>query len=325
MSDYAIRFDAVGGPEVLKVVAMDVPAPGPGQIQIKHLAIGVNFIDTYHRTGLYPLPLPSGIGLEASGIVEAVGDGVTSRRAGDLVAYATGPLGAYSTRANVPADRTVRVPEGVDPMEIATGLLKGMTAQYLLKRTFHVKRGDPIVVHAAAGGVGQILCQWGAALGANVIGVVGTENKRQIAKDAGAHHVLVRETDNVVARVKEIAGPEGVPVVYDGVGRDTWMESLDCLAPLGMMVSYGNASGAVHAFEPSLLSAKGSLFLTRPTLMHYTRTAALLDETAADLFDAIKQGHVKLSPPREFGLSEAAEAHRELEGRAIAGTAVLIP
>jgi len=320
----AIRFDQVGGPEVLKFVDVELPPPGPGQVRVRHTAVGVNFIDTYHRSGLYKLPLPSGLGSEAAGTVEALGEGVTALKTGDRVAYA-GTLGAYAEANNVPADKLVKLPAGVSDETAAAATLKGMTAQYLLKRIYPVKAGHTILWHAAAGGVGLIAGQWAKHLGVTVIGTVGSEDKVALAKENGSAHVLNTRTDDWVKRVREITNGEGVPVVYDSIGKDTWAGSLDCLAVRGMMVSFGNASGAVPAFEPGILSAKGSLYLTRPTLFHYTRNAEELQETADDLFAVIASGAVKIQIHQRFKLADAAKAHEALHSRATTGATILIP
>jgi len=320
----AIRFDQVGGPEVLKFVDVELPPPGPGQVRVRHTAVGVNFIDTYHRSGLYKLPLPSGLGSEAAGTVEALGEGVTALKTGDRVAYA-GTLGAYAEANNVPADKLVKLPAGVSDETAAAAMLKGMTAQYLLKRTYPVKAGHTILWHAAAGGVGLIAGQWAKHLGVTVIGTVGSEDKVALAKENGSAHVLNTRTDDWMKRVREITNGEGVPVVYDSIGKDTWAGSLDCLAVRGMMVSFGNASGAVPAFEPGILSAKGSLYLTRPTLFHYTRNAEELQETADDLFAVIASGAVKIQIHQRFKLADAAKAHEALHSRATTGATILIP
>jgi NADPH2:quinone reductase len=320
----AIRFAQAGGPEVLKLEEVELGPPGPGQARVRHSAIGVNFIDTYHRSGLYKLPLPSGLGSEAAGTVEALGDGVTAVKLGDRVAYA-GTLGAYAEANNVPADKLVKLPESIADDIAAAALLKGMTAQYLLKRTFPVQPGQTILFHAAAGGVGLIACQWARHLGATVIGTVGSGEKIALARENGCAHVLNTRKDDWVAKTREITGGGGVPVVYDSIGKDTWAGSLDCLAVRGMMVSFGNASGAVPAFEPGILSAKGSLYLTRPTLFHYTRDAAELQATAGDLFAVIASGAVKVDVHQRFRLSEARQAHEALHSRATTGATILIP
>lgn len=321
----AIRFEATGGPDVMRLVDVEIAAPGAGQVRIRHEAIGVNFIDTYHRTGLYPLPLPSGLGMEAAGVVEAVGEGVTRFAVGDRAGYCSGPIGAYAEAQNVPADRAVTLPESVSFDIAAAAMLKGMTARYLLRKTFPLQRGQVCVIHAAAGGVGQIAVQWAKHLGAVVIAVVGSDAKAEIAKGLGADHTIVSTREQIAARVREITGGEGADVVYDSVGKDTFDASLDSLKPLGMFVSFGNASGAAPPFAPGILAAKGSLFFTRPTLMHYTRTPALLQETADDLWGVIASGAVKVSAPAKYKLADAAQAHRDLEARKTTGSVVLVP
>jgi NADPH2:quinone reductase len=320
----AIRFDKTGGPDVLKLENIELPPPKTGQARIRHAAIGVNFIDTYHRSGLYPVPLPSGLGMEAAGIVDALGEGVTNVKLGDRVAY-TGPLGAYAEAANVPADRLVKLPSGISDDVAAAGLLKGMTAQYLLKRTFPVKAGQTILLHSAAGGVGLIASQWAKHLGAIVIGTVGSEDKVALAKSHGCDHVLNTRKDDWVGRVREITKGTSVPVVYDSIGKDTFAGSLDCLAVRGMMVSFGNSSGAVPPFEPGILSAKGSLYFTRPTLMSYTRDAKELQDTANDLFAVVASGAVKISVHQRFKLDDARKAHEALHSRNTTGATILVP
>lgn len=321
----AIRIAKTGGPEVLELQQVDLPPPGPAQARVRHTAIGVNFIDTYHRSGLYPVPLPTGLGLEGAGVVEAVGGNVAHIKPGDRVAYCSGPLGAYAEAHTVPADRLVKLPANVSDEIAAASLLKGMTAQYLLKRTFPVQRGQTILFHSAAGGVGLIACQWAKHLGVNVIGTVGSDSKIALARENGCAHVLNIEKEDWVARVREITNGEGVPVVYDSVGRDTWTGSLDCLAVRGMMVSFGNSSGAVPDFAPGTLASKGSLYLTRPTLMHYTRTPEELQQTADDLFAVIASGAVKVQVNQHFKLSQARAAHEALHSRKTTGATVLIP
>lgn len=321
----AIRFAKTGGPEVLALEDVALPAPKPGQVRVRHTVIGVNFIDTYHRSGLYPVSLPSGLGLEAAGVVDALGDGVAALKTGDRVAYCAGPLGAYAEANVVAADRLVKIPQGVSDETAAACLLKGMTVQYLLKRTYAVKPGETILFHAAAGGVGLIAGQWAKHLGARVIGTVGSDDKIALAKAHGCEHVLNLRSEDWVGRVRALTGGEGVPVVYDSIGKDTFMGSLDCLAVRGLMVSFGNASGAVPAFEPNILSAKGSLYLTRPTLFHYTRTPRELQETADDLFAVIASGAVKIEVRQRFKLAEARQAHEALHSRATTGATVLIP
>lgn len=321
----AIRLHQTGGPEMLRLEACAEPAPGPGEVRIRQSAIGVNFIDTYHRSGLYPTPLPSGLGLEGAGIVDAVGEGVTRFSVGDRAAYCTGPIGAYAEAHCVAQARVVCLPEGVSDESAAACLLKGMTAHYLLRKTFPVKPGDFVVLYAAAGGVGQICAQWAAHLGAVVIGIVSSPQKAALAASLGCAHVLIQGIDPIPERVRALSGGEGAAVVYDGVGRDTFHQSLDCLAPLGMLVSFGNASGPVADFSPALLAQKGSLFLTRPTLFHYTRTPALLQETADALFGVLASGAVRIGAPARYALADAGQAHRDLEARATTGSVVLIP
>jgi NADPH2:quinone reductase len=320
----AIRLHQTGGPEVLKLEDVDLAPPAPGQVRVRHTAIGVNFIDTYHRSGLYKLPLPSGLGSEAAGVVEALGEGVTTLKTGDRVAYA-GALGAYAEENNVPADKLVKLPDAVSDETAAAGMLKGMTVQYLLKRTYPVQAGQTILFHAAAGGVGLIGGQWAKHLGVNVIGTVGSDEKIALAKSHGYAHVLNLEREDWVKRVREITHGAGVPVVYDSIGKATWSGSLDCLAVRGMMVSFGNSSGAVPAFEPGVLNAKGSLYVTRPSLFHYTRDARELQETADDLFAVIASGAVKVEVRQRFSLAEAAKAHEALHSRATTGATILLP
>jgi NADPH2:quinone reductase len=304
---------------------IDLPEPTAGQVRVRHSAIGVIFLDTYHRTGLYPVPLPSGLGLEAAGVVEAVGPQVATLKTGDRVGYCTGPIGAYAEANNVPATRLVKLPAGVSDEIAAAAMLKGMTAQYLLKRTFPVKSGQTILFHAAAGGVGLIAGQWAKHLGVNAIGTVGSDEKIALAKENGYAHVLNTRKEDWVKRVRELTSGAGVPVVYDSVGKDTFAGSLDCLAVRGMLVSFGNASGAVPPFEPGILSAKGSLYLTRPTLMHYTATAKDLQETADDLFGVIASGAVKIAVHQRFKLVDARMAHEALHSRATTGATILTP
>jgi NADPH2:quinone reductase len=320
----AIRIHENGGPDVLRYEDVELPPPARGEVRVRHTAVGVNFIDTYHRSGLYKLPLPTGIGGEAAGTVEATGDGVTALKAGDRVAYA-GTIGAYADANNVPSDKLVKIPKDVSDEIAAAALLKGMTVQYLLKRTFPVRRGQTILFHAAAGGVGLIFGQWAKHIGATVIGTVGSDDKIALAKSHGYDHVLNLSKEDWVKRVRELTRGEGVPVVYDGVGKATWDGSLDCLAVRGMMVSFGNASGPVPPFAPGTLSAKGSLYVTRPTLGSYTRTPEELQETANDLFDVIASGAVKIEINQRFKLSEAAKAHEALQSRQTTGATILLP
>jgi NADPH2:quinone reductase len=321
----AIRFEKTGEPDILSFQEVALKPPGEGEVRVRHTAIGVNFIDIYHRTGLYKVPLPSGLGLEAAGVVEGVGAGVTRFREGDRVAYASGPIGAYSEAHNVVANRAVKIPEGVGDDIAAAILLKGLTAHYLLRRTHQVKPGETILFHAAAGGVGMIAIQWARFLGATVIGTVGNDNKVELAQRLGCHHVIVSSRENIASRVREITGGKGVPVAYDSIGRDTFMATLDSLAPLGLFVSFGNASGPVPPFDGALLAQKGSLFFTRPTLMHYVTTPEELDIAASELFDLLARGVIRKSEPKRFPLSRAAEAHRALESRQTTGSLVLVP
>ncbi len=320
----AIRIHTHGGPEVMRWEDVPMPDPGAGEVLVRHEAIGLNYIDVYFRTGLYKSPLPAILGMEGAGTVAALGEGVTDLAVGDRVAYATGPIGAYAVQRVIAADRVVKLPDGIDFRTAAAMMLQGMTAQYLLRRTYRVQPGDPILVHAAAGGVGLILCQWAKHLGATVIGVVSTEQKAELARAHGADHVLIGNAD-IPAEVKRITGGAMVPVVYDSVGKDTFMSSLDCLAPLGMMVSYGNASGPVGAVDVGLLGAKGSLFLTRPSLATYTAKRKDLVTTATELFDVVLAGAVKIRVNQTFPLSDAADAHRALEARRTTGSTVLLP
>jgi NADPH2:quinone reductase len=321
----AIRFSKTGGPEVLALEDIELPPPAPGQVRVRHTAIGVNFIDTYHRSGLYPVPLPSGLGLEAAGTVDASGENVRTLKTGDRVAYCSGPLGAYAEANNVAADRVVKLSGSVSDEVAAASLLKGMTVQYLLKRTYPLKRGETILFHAAAGGVGLIACQWAKHLGATVIGTVGSESKIALAKASGCDHVLNTRESDWPKKLRELTGGKGVPVVYDSIGKDSWAGSLECLAIRGLMVSFGNSSGAVPAFEPGILSAKGSLYVTRPTLAHYTRDAQELQTTADDLFEVIGSGAVKIAIHQRFKLAEARQAHEALHSRNTTGATVLIP
>ena len=322
---HAIRIHQTGGPEAMRWEEVEVGEPGPGQVRIRHKAVGLNFIDTYHRGGLYPLPLPSGIGLEAAGVIEAVGEGVGDFKPGDRAGYCTGPIGAYAEARLFPAERLIKLPDAIDDRTAAAMLLQGLTAQYLLRRTHRVKAGETILVHAAAGGVGLILGQWGKHLGATVIGTVGTEDKAALARANGCDHVILYRQEKVSQRVRELTQGAGVPVVYDGVGKDTFMDSLDCLSPLGMMVTFGNASGPVPAFEPAILSQKGSLFLTRPTLMHYVAKRADLLAAAKELFEVVQKGVVKINVNQSFPLKEAVTSHRTLEARKTTGSTVLVP
>ena len=321
----AIRIHAHGGPEAMHWEDVPTPEPGPGEALVQHTAVGLNYIDVYFRTGLYKIPsLPAILGMEAAGVVRAVGPGVTAVAEGDRVAYATAPIGAYATDRVIAADRLVKLPDGVDDRTAAAMMLQGMTAQYLIRRTHRVKAGDTIVVHAAAGGVGLILCQWAKHLGAAVVGVVSTEEKAELARAHGATHAVVGY-QTLPAEVKRITGGAMVPVVYDSVGKDTFGTSLDCLAPLGLMVSFGNSSGPVPPVDLGQLSAKGSLFVTRPTLATYTAKREDLEHAAADLFDVVRSGAVKIRVNQTFPLRDAADAHRALEARQTTGSTVLLP
>lgn len=322
----AIRFHEPGGPEVLCWEDVELDGPREGEVLVRHEAVGLNYIDVYHRKGLYPLAsLPSGIGLEGAGTVDTVGEGVSDFKSGDRVAYASPPVGAYAQARVIAADRLVKLPEGIAPDTAAAMMLKGMTAQYLLRRTFRVRAGDTILFHAAAGGVGLIACQWAKALGATVIGTVGSDQKAEIARAHGCDHPIVYTRENFTERVREITGGEGVAVVYDSVGKDTFFGSIDCLKRFGMMVSYGNASGPVPAIEPLVLSQKGSLFLTRPTLMDYTALRGDLVASAYELFDMVRSETVKIEIKQRYVLSDAAQAHRDLEARKTLGSTVLLP
>jgi NADPH2:quinone reductase len=322
---HAIRIEKTGGPEQMKWVEIDLPAPGKGEVQLKNLACGINYIDTYHRTGLYPVPLPTGLGLEACGVVEAVGEGVTTLKAGDRVAHGTGPVGAYAERRNYPADRLIKVPDAIDDKTAASMMLQGMTVEYLIHRTYPVKAGEWVLLHAAAGGVGSIASQWLNKLGAQVIGTAGSPEKLALAKEQGCHHVINYRTEDWVKRVREITGGQGVSVVYDGVGKDVFMQSLDCLKPRGYMVQFGNASGPVPDISPLLLSQKGSLFLTRPTLNSYTTSRADLELSAGRVIEAVTKDWIKIKASHTYPLKDAAQAHRDLEARKTTGSIVLIP
>ncbi|GAA4725805.1 quinone oxidoreductase [Sphingomonas lutea] len=311
-----------GGPEVLQWEAIDVADPGPGEARIRQDAAGLNFIDVYHRTGLYPQPLPFTPGSEGAGVVEAVGDGVTIVQPGDRVAYA-GPIGSYADVRLIPANRLIKLPEAISTEQAAAMMLQGMTAHMLVRQVYRVAQGDTILVHAAAGGVGLILCQWAAALGATVIGTVSTEAKADLARAHGCHHPIIYTRDDFVAEVERITGGAKLPVVYDSVGADTFLRSIDCLRPRGMMVSYGNASGPVDPISPLLLAHKGSLFLTRPTLFNYIATRDELERSAAALFEMVENGQVRIDIKQRFALRDAAEAHRALESRLTTGSTIL--
>lgn len=319
---HAISIHNTGGPEVLQWEAIEVGAPGPGQVRLKQTAVGLNFIDVYHRTGLYPLPLPFVPGMEAAGIVDAVGAGVAGLKPGDRVAYAS-LIGAYAESRLVAADRVVKLPDAIADQTAAAMMLQGMTARYLIRDIYKVGPGDTILIHAAAGGVGLIVCQWAAALGVTVIGTVSSEAKAALAKANGCHHPIIYTREDFQARVMEITGGKKLPVVYDSVGKDTFMKSLDCLQPRGIMVLFGASSGAVPPFDLSALAAKGSLLITRPTLGTFVATRELLEENAADLFDVVASGKVNIHVNQTYPLKDAATAHRDLEARKTTGSTIL--
>ncbi len=321
----AVRIHQYGGPEVMKLEEVELPTLAPHEAHVRHTAIGLNFIDTYHRTGLYPLPLPTGLGMEAAGVVEAIGENVTNLKVGDRIAYAGAGIGAYSEEASLPASRLSVIPDAVTDEVAAAMMLKGMTAQYLLRQTFQVEPGQTILFHAAAGGVGLIACQWAKALGAAVIGTVGSEEKAALAKAHGCDHTILYRNENVAARVKEITGGAGVPVVYDSVGKDTFEASLDSLSPRGLLVSFGNASGPVTGVDLGILSAKGSLYVTRPTLLHYTLAQEDLEACTQDLFDIVGSGKVKVEVHQRYALADIQQAHRDLEDRKTTGATVILP
>ena len=320
---HAIRIHEAGGPEVLKWEEVDVGDPGPGQVKIRQEAAGLNFIDVYHRTGLYPQELPFTPGVEGAGVVEAVGANVTNVKQGDRVAYA-GPIGGYAEERLIDAERLVKLPDNISCEQAAGMMLQGMTAQMLLRSVYRVNDDDTILVHAAAGGVGLIMCQWAAALGATVIGTVSTEEKAELARANGCAHPILYTSQDFVAEVSRIMNGGKLPVVYDSVGRDTFMKSLDCLRPRGLMVSFGNASGSPDPMPPNVLAQKGSLYLTRPTLYNYTATRAELEQSAAELFDVVSSGKVKIEIKQRFPLKDAAEAHRQLEARKTTGSTILM-
>jgi NADPH2:quinone reductase len=323
---HAIRIHETGGPEVLRWDELDVPAPGPGEAQLRQTAVGLNFIDCYHRSGLYPLPLPAILGTEAAGVVTAIGEGVTGLAVGDRVAYGSGaPPGAYTEHRNLPAAALVRVPDGISDAQAAAVMLKGLTAHYLLRRTYRVKAGETVLLHAAAGGVGLIFCQWAKALGVTVIGTVGSDAKAELARAHGCTHTLVHGRDDIPKRVRELTGGRGVPVAYDSIGKDTFDASLDSLAPLGLLVSFGQSSGPVPPFDLRTLSQKGSLYVTRPSLYTYASKREDLTEAAQALFEVITTGKVKVEIGATFALRETADAHRALEGRRTTGSVILQP
>ena len=319
----AIRFHSPGDASVIRVEDVEPTPPKANEIAVRHEYIGVNYIDTYHRSGLYPLPLPSGLGMEAAGTVDDVGSGVQGIAKGDRVVYCSGPIGAYSERHNVVAARAVKLPPGIGSDAAAALLLKGLTVQYLFRQTYKLQRGETIVLHAAAGGTGLIACQWARHLGVSVIGTVGSDDKAELAKARGCTHVINSRRENVPARVRELTGGKGVPVVYDGVGKDTFLASLDCLSPRGLMVSFGNASGPVTGVDLGVLSAKGSLYVTRPTLATYTATTEALRAAADELFQLVASGAIVPDIGGRFALADAANAHRALQSRDTTGSLLL--
>jgi len=321
---HAIRFHQTGGPEVLKWEEVQVGKPGAGEARIRHTAVGLNFIDIYNRSGLYPVQLPSGLGGEGAGVVEEVGSGVTELKPGDRVAYGNSPIGAYSEARLIPADRLLKVPDGIDDKTAAAMMLKGLTAQYLIRQTYRVKAGDTILMHAAAGGVGLILCQWAKHLGATVIGTVGSDDKAKLAQAHGCAHTIVYTKEDFVKRVGEITGGKKCPVVYDSVGKDTFLKSLDCLAPLGVAALFGQSSGSVEPLNLALLSAKGSLYVTRPTLFTYAAKRENLVAMANELFDVVKSGAVKIEVHQTYPLKDAAKAHADLAARKTTGSTVFL-
>lgn len=321
----AIRISQTGGPEILEWQDISVAAPGQGEVRIRQTAIGVNYIDTYHRTGLYPIPLPGGLGVEAAGVVEAVGPGVDQFKVGDRVAYAGGAPGAYAETRVTSTALLVKIPDSIPDRDAAAVLLQGMTVQYLIRRTYAVKAGETVLWHAAAGGVGLIACQWLKAIGVTVIGTVGSREKAELAKAHGCAHTILYREENVAERVRELTGGAGVPVAYDSVGKDSWDWSIDSLQPFGLMVSFGNASGAVPPINIGQLAAKGSLYVTRPALATYTAKRTNLDRAAGELFDAIASGKIKPVVSKTYPLKDAAQAHVDLEARKTTGSIVLQP
>jgi NADPH:quinone reductase len=320
---HIVRIHKTGGPEVLTWEETEIGKPGPGEVRMRHTAVGLNFIDTYNRRGIYPMPLPSSLGGEGAGVVEEVGPGVDDLKPGDRVAYGSAPIGAYAEARLIAAARLVKLPSGVSDQQAAAMMLKGLTAQYLLRQTYRVKPGDPILFHAAAGGVGLIACQWAKHLGATVIGTVGSEAKAKLARAHGCDHVIDYTKEDFQKRVVEITEGKKLPVVYDSVGKDTFMKSLDCLAPLGLMVSFGQSSGLVEPFSINILTGKGSLYVTRPTLIHYASTTEKLRAMAKELFDHVAGGTIKIEIGQTYPLKEVAQAHRDLEARKTTGSTVL--
>lgn len=324
MRTHAIRFQSYGDPSVMKWEEVELAPPCPGEAQVRHRAVGLNFIDTYHRTGFYPVGnLPATPGLEGAGVVEAIGEGVTEVSVGQRVAYAGGPLGAYAEMRNIPAERLVPLPDDITDEQAAAMMLQGMTVEYLLRRTYRVEGGETILFHAAAGGVGLIACQWARHLGVTVIGTVSSEEKAELARAHGCEHPVIYTREDFVQRVRELTGGEGVPVVYDSVGKDSFIGSLDCLRPRGLLVSFGQSSGAVPPLDTGILNQKGALYLTRPSLMWYTRSRDELLSSAASLFDVVRSGAVSIEVNQRFPLSEAAQAHSALEGRKTTGSTIL--
>lgn len=321
----AIRIKETGAPDVMEYIAVDLPAPGTGEVLVRHMACGLNFIDVYFRTGLYPQPLPGALGMEGAGVIEAVGGNVSHVKVGDRVAYAGRPLGAYAEARVMPADILVKLPESISFETAAAMMLQGLTVQYLFRRTFRLQGGETILFHAAAGGVGLIACQWARALGVTMIGTVGSDEKAALAKANGCVHTINYNKENFVERVKEITGGKGVPVVYDSIGKDTFIGSLDCLSPLGMMVSFGSASGAVPPFGLNELATRGSLFITRPSLFNYTAKRDDLETMAAELFGMVESGKIKIDINQRYALKDVAQAHRDLESRKTTGSSILIP
>ena len=321
----AIKFHKIGGPEVMQYEDVRLDAPGPGQVRLRHTAIGLNYLDTYYRSGLYPLPLPSVLGFEGAGIVESLGEGVTQLKEGDRVAYGAGPLGSYSQVRNIPANRLAKLPESISDCTAAAMMLKGMTARYLLRETYKVKPGDTILWHAVAGGVGLIAVQWAKHLGVRIIGTTSSPEKAALAKSMGCDEVINYTEENVAERVRELTNGKGVPVVYDGVGQATLEASLDSLSPLGLLVSFGSASGPVKDFDTGVLAAKGSLYLTRPSLNTYVDSDEALQANVADLFEVVGSGAVNIEVNQTYALADAVKAHQDLEGRKTTGSTILLP
>lgn len=321
----AIRIHRVGGPEVMQLVEVELPPPGPGEVRMRHAAIGLNYIDVYHRTGLYPQPLPGALGVEGAGVVEEVGEGVTELKVGDRVAYGGRPLGAYAEARIIPAAQLLLLPKQIDFDTAAAMMLQGLTVQYLFHRTVPLKAGDTILFHAAAGGVGLIACQWARVMGVNLIGTVGSEEKAALAIENGATHVINYNQENFTERVRELTDGKGVSAVYDSIGKDTFIGSLDCLQPLGTMVSFGNASGPVPPFSLTELASRGSLFITRPSLMAYTARREDLEAMAKSLFGVVSSGEVKIDIRQRYALADVQQAHRDLEARKTTGSTILLP